>query len=493
MKTGGSSSRSTAHTLSSTPAVPPIRNDSARLGNVTIPQLRHNHTRMQPSIVRSQLVVTPHATGPAAIHIRDGRIERISDFDDVPSGASVDDYGSLVIMAGLVDSHVHVNEPGRTEWEGFVSATRAAAAGGITTIVDMPLNSIPATTSVEALMTKAEAMEGKCAVDVGLWGGAVPGNAGVLGDMVGHGALGFKCFLVDSGVAEFGHLSAKGLDAALGALRDANAPLLVHAELADPIEEARATLDDDVRKYSRYLASRPAAAEDEAIALLYRTCQRQRTRAHVVHLSSSSALALIRQARDEKVPLTAETTPHYLHLDAERIPDGATEFKCAPPIREHANRERLWIGVREEMIQAIVSDHSPCTPELKRREEGDFEKAWGGIASLQLTLPIVWSEARSRGIGWRDISALMSAGPARLAGLDSRKGSLAPGLDADLVVWAPEESFRVDPRSLEHRNKITPYSGEQLFGVIKATYLRGQRIYSDGNHAESRQGTWLRR
>jgi allantoinase len=440
-------------------------------------------------ILRSRNVLTRAGLRPASVHVRGGRIERVGDFDDVPEGAPVDDYGALTIMAGIVDSHVHVNEPGRAEWEGFDSATRAAAAGGVTTIVDMPLNSIPATTSLAALHAKAAAMEGKCRVDVGLWGGAVPGNAGALGEMLRGGALGFKCFLVDSGVPEFGHLDAAILGEALAALRGKGAPLLVHAELPGPLRPLRG----DATTYRAYLESRPPAAEDQAIELLLAEARRAGTPAHVVHLSSAGALDSLRRARDARVPLTAETTPHYLYFDAERIPDGATEFKCAPPIREHHNRERLWAGVKEGLITAIVSDHSPCTPELKRREEGDFDRAWGGIASLQFGLPIVWTEARRRGVGIERLSELMSEGPARLAGIDARKGTLDAGYDADLVVWDPDARFTVTPEIIHHRHNVTPYAGEELFGVVKTTFVRGAKVWDDGAHTANAQGLWIQR
>jgi allantoinase len=421
----------------------------------------------------------------AAIHVKNGRIERIGDYDE--PGDEIVDYGELIIMAGVVDSHVHVNEPGRTEWEGFETATRAAAAGGVTTIVDMPLNSIPPVTSVDAVRAKAAALRGKCRVDVALWGGAVPGNAGQFAAMLDEGVVGFKCFLVDSGVPEFGHLDARGLAEAMDALRKTDAPLIVHAELPGPIDAARAALFGDVGSYRRYLASRPPAAEDEAIALVAEAARRSGARAHIVHLSSAGGLEIVAEAEN----VTAETTPHYLYFDAEGVPDGATEFKCAPPIREHANRERLWKGL-DELI-AIVSDHSPCTPELKKMREGDLEHAWGGIASLQFALPIVWTEAKRRGVPLATIARLMTRGPAELAGLGARKGRLAPGYDADLVVWDPNATFVVTPDIVQHRHKVTPYLGRTLHGVVKATYLRGQKVWDDGRAIGEPVGEWIRR
>jgi allantoinase len=429
-------------------------------------------------ILRSRNVL---GHGPASIHIDGERIARIGAYEDVAE--DVIDYGDLVLMPGVVDSHVHVNEPGRTEWEGFDTATRAAAAGGVTTIVDMPLNSIPPTTSVAALMTKVESMDGKCRVDVGLWGGAVPGNAPQLRDMLRHGALGFKCFLVDSGVPEFGCLDERGLEEALRAMEGSGAPLLVHAELPGPIENAEA--QGDSRSYMRYVASRPHEAEDEAIALVARLANAIGTPAHIVHLSSANALGMIGGQ------VTAETTPHYLYFDAESIPDAAPQFKCAPPIREHDNRERLWRGVRDGVIAAIVSDHSPCTPALKKMHEGNVEHAWGGIASLQFGLSIIWTEARRRGFTLEEVSRLMSEGPASIARLDRRKGKLAAGYDADVIVFDPDAQFVVGEERIEHRHKVTPYAGEQLDGIVRATFLRGRKVWEDGTHIGAPTGQWL--
>lgn len=440
-------------------------------------------------IVRSRNVVTPNGIQPAAIHIHDQLIERIAPFDDVPPGVPLEDYGELTLMPGIVDSHVHVNEPGRTEWEGFESATRAAAAGGVTTIIDMPLNSIPPTTSVAALEAKVLALRGKCRVDVALWGGAVPGNAAQLQPMLDAGACGFKCFLVDSGVPEFGFLDAAGLEEALNALRKTGAPLLVHAELGEYLQP----LDGDLRSYAAYVATRPAAAEDEAIGLVFALARKTKAHAHIVHLSSAKGLEALRLARNTGVALTAETTPHYLYFDAESVPDGATEFKCAPPIRGRANREELWRGIEEGLLIAIVSDHSPCTPELKRMQEGDMARAWGGIASLQFGLPIVWTEAKRRGIAFEKIAALMTTGPAALAGLDQRKGILAAGHDADITVFDRDAPFVVRTEDVQHRHKVTPYAGETLTGVVKATYVRGQKVWQDGLHLGNAFGEWIRR
>ncbi|HEX8172360.1 MAG TPA: allantoinase AllB [Thermoanaerobaculia bacterium] len=407
--------------------------------------------------IRSTRVLLPDGISPATITIDDGRIVSIED------DATADvDHGSDVIMPGLVDSHVHVNEPGRTEWEGYASATRAARAGGITTIVDMPLNSIPPTTTVAALERKQQHARGE--VHVELWGGVVPGNTRELRPMLERGVRGFKCFLVDSGVEEFPHVNEAQLREAARELAPTGAPLLVHAELGEHLHVPHGDPDD----YGTYLRSRPRAAEDAAIELLIRVCRETGARMHIVHLSSASALRLLQNARD--LPITAETTPHYLHFEAESVPRGRTEFKCAPPIREQANREELWRGLRDGLIDLVVSDHSPCTPELKR---GDFMNAWGGIASLQFVLPIVWSGARTRGFTLHDVSRWCSAAPAQLARLEG-KGAIAVGNDADFVVWSPEESFTVTPELIRHRHKTTPYLGAELHGVVHATYVGGR-------------------
>ena len=419
-------------------------------------------------ILRSRNVV---GYGAASIHIEDGKIAAIRDYDSVaPAILPAIDYGDLALMPGIVDSHVHVNEPGRTEWEGFDTATRAAAAGGVTTIVDMPLNSIPPTTSVEALRIKAGAMRGQIRVDTGLWGGAVPGNAGELRAMIEAGALGFKCFLVDSGVPEFGWLDERGLREALEALAGTNRPLLVHAELGEHLHEA----EGDPRSYARYLASRPRDAENAAIALVAKLATN--THAHIVHLSSADALPFIGGN------VTAETTPHYLYFASEDIPDAAPEYKCAPPIRERDNREKLWRALQERRLLAIVSDHSPCTPHLKHLGEGDVQRAWGGISSLQFSLPVIWTAARRRGFTLRDIGTFMSEGPAKLANLDHRKGKLAPGYDADIIAFDPDARFVVDESIIHHRHKVTPYAGDELQGVVRATYVRGQKVWEDGAH-----------
>jgi allantoinase len=431
-------------------------------------------------IVRGLRVLSSEAKepGPAAIHIHHGVIVAISKFDEVPPDVPIFDTGDSVIMPGLVDTHVHINEPGRTDWEGFSTATRAAAAGGITTLIEMPLNSIPATTSVAGLRGKLAAADGKLWVDVGFWGGVVPGNTPELRPLWEAGVFGFKCFLVPSGVGEFPHVNESDLREALPELVTLRASLLAHAEVPGPIERAAAAAAKNLAtQYATWLASRPREAEDDAITLLLRLAREHNARIHIVHLSSASALPLLRQAKAESVAISIETCPHYLAFLAEEIPDGATEFKCAPPIRDRENREALWAALGEGLIDFIVTDHSPCPPHMKRKDSGNFLDAWGGITSLQLSLPAVWTSARQRGYSLWHIAEWMCRGPARLAHLEKHKGSIAIGLDADLIVWNPDATFRVELPRLHHRHKLTPYAGRELAGVVEATFLHGRKVY----------------
>ena len=429
-------------------------------------------------IIRAQRVVLPDAIAPCSIHIRDGRIVDVAGYENVASGVEIVevDDGS-VVMPGLVDTHVHVNSPGRTEWEGFHSATLAAAAGGVTTLIDMPLNSIPPTTTFAGFKAKLDQARGDCFVDVGFWGGVVPGNTAELAPMFAAGVVGFKCFLVPSGVDEFEHVTEAHLREAMPELARLDALLIVHAELPGPIKTSAVS----ARDYQTFLESRPRAAENEAIELMIRLSREFNTRVHIVHLSSADAVPVIRKAQREGVRMTAETCPHYLHFAAEAIPVGATEFKCCPPIREQENREQLWQGLADGTIDLIVSDHSPCPGEMKLRESGDFMKAWGGIASLQLRLPVVWTEAQRRGFSLLDVTRWLCANPAKQVSLDSYKGAIAIGSDADLVIWNPSAQFTVSAPTLFHRHKITPYDGERLSGVVQKTFLRGEKIYDEGD------------
>jgi allantoinase len=431
--------------------------------------------------VRSRRVVLPNGVRAASIIVRDGRIASIGGYDD-PRPEGDMDAGDLMILPGLVDTHVHVNEPGRTDWEGFAHATRAAAAGGVTTIVDMPLNSVPATTTLHGLAAKRQAAEGQCHVDVGFWGGVVPGNAGELEGLARRGVLGFKCFLSPSGVDEFAHVAEADLHAALPILARLGLPLLVHAELPEalcPVDPAA-----DPRAYATWLASRPPAAELAAIDLLVHLAREHHARVHVVHLATAEAVGATRAARAAGVPISVETCPHYLSFAAERIPDGATAFKCAPPIREGRHQDGLWQALADGDIDLVATDHSPAPPSLKCLEDGDFSAAWGGIASLQLGLSAIWSGAAVRGIGMAQVVRWMCEAPAALAGLSERKGAIAPGRDADLVVFDPDAEWTVEPERLEHRHAVTPYAGLGLRGRVRRTVLRGEVVYEEGHFSQ---------
>lgn len=417
-------------------------------------------------------MVTPDGLRAAAVVVRDERIEAVVAFDEVPSGAAIEDVDDLLVLPGLVDTHVHINDPGRDDWEGFDTATAAAAAGGITTLIDMPLNSDPVTTTPAALAAKRASCRGRLRVDQGFFGGLVPGNTDQIEPLAAAGVLGFKAFLCHSGIDEFPNVTERDLRAAMPVLARLGLPLLVHAELVP--SGAPAMDASRPRSYAAWLASRPVAFEVEAIRLLIALCREYRCRVHVVHLAAADALPAIAEAQAAGLPLTVETCPHYLTFAAEEIPDGDPRFKCAPPIRSSDNRERLWAGLRTGLIDTIGTDHSPAPPELKHLDSGDLAQAWGGIASLQLSLPAVWTEARRRGFGPRDLVRWMSQRPAGLVGLTGRKGSVAPGSDADLVVVDPDARFTVDPSALLHRHKVTPYEGRLLTGRVVATYLRGR-------------------
>jgi allantoinase len=429
-------------------------------------------------LIRAPRAVTGDAAEPEqplAVGVTDGRVTAVEPLaGSTLAGRDTLDLGAdEVLLPGLVDSHVHVCEPGNTEWEGFASATKAAAAGGITTLVDMPLDSVPTTVSADALKVKRRAAGGQCHVDAGFWGGVIPGNTPELEPLARAGVTGFKCFLADSGSPDFPPVDARELTGALRVLTGLGLPLLVHAESA---EAATAIGEATGRSYAGYLASRPRGLENIAIAQVIEAARVTGGHAHIVHLSSSDALPMIASARREGVRITAETCPHYLTLTAEEIGDGETASKCSPPVREAANRELLWAGLREQTLGLVVSDHSPCTAQMKEQDSGDFGPAWGGISSLQLGLPLVWTQARSRGIGLAQVAAWMSAAPARLAGLTA-KGKIAAGYDADFCVLAPDESFVVDPGQLHHKHPATtPYAGRRLHGVVHATMLRGQVI-----------------
>lgn len=442
----------------------------------------------------SRRVVTPTGTRAAAVLVEDEKIRGVVGIEQVPSSVPSTNFGDAAILPGLVDSHVHINEPGRTEWEGFYSATRAAAAGGYTMVVDMPLNCLPATTTLAALEAKRAAAAGQCLVDWAIWGGVVSDNQEHIEGLARAGVAGFKCFLIDAGIDGFTMVSESELRAALPQVVRSGLPLLVHAELAGPVEAASRPLErHDWRRFSTYLQSRPDGAELEAIDLLLGLCREYRFRLHVVHLSTSRALERLKKAKAEGLAVSVETCPHYLHFVAEDIADGATLAKCAPPIRDRENREELWRGLREGVIDLIATDHSPCPPEMKRLAEGNFRTAWGGISGLSLALPVIWTEASRRGFGLEDIARWMAEGPARLAGCDRRKGSIAEGYDADLVVVDPEEEFVASEERLYYRHRVSAYLGERLRGAVKKTFLRGKCIFEDGEFRGEPRGRELAR
>jgi allantoinase len=445
-------------------------------------------------------VVTPRGVRRAAVLLEEGpadgsagRIRAVCEVGELPAGTETVDFGDRALLPGLVDTHVHINEPGRTEWEGFASATRAAAAGGYTTLIDMPLNCLPETTTVTALELKRTAAAGQCLVDWAAWGGAVADNQDDILPLARAGVPGFKCFLIYPGCDGFTMIDREQLERALPAIAESGLPLLVHAELAGPIDAAIETLRDaDWRKFSTYLASRPDEAELEAIRLMIRLCRQYGVRIHIVHLASAQALTELNAARAEGLPITAEACPHHLHFAAEDIPDGATLLKCTPPIRGWANREALWNGLRDGSIDLIATDHSPCPLEMKRLDEGRFDLAWGGIASLSVALPVVWTDAQRRGFGLGDVARWMSSAPAALAGFADRIGSLEAGQEANFVVFNPEGEFVVTPDRLHYRHLISPYMGQTLKGIVEATYLRGEAVYRAGEFISPVRGRELR-
>jgi len=454
---------------------------------------------MPPSnlVIRGPRIVLADSIAPAAIHIVEERIAAIRSYESVPAGCElIEADDNSLVMAGLVDTHVHINEPGRTEWEGFATATRAAAAGGITTLVDMPLNSIPPTTTVAGLQEKLTAARGQCFVDVGFWGGVVPGNLSELRALSRAGVVGFKCFLIHSGVDEFPNVTENDLREALPELARLGALLIVHAEVPGPICRAGIPTGTPAAQprpteYATFLASRPRAAEDEAVALMIKLSREFGVRVHIVHHSSADSLAMLKDAKAAGIRITAETCPHYLTFAAEEISEGATEFKCCPPIRERENREQLWSALQSGTIDLVVSDHSPCPPEMKLRESGDFLQAWGGISSLQLRLPVIWTEGRRRGFTIADVARWLCSAPAKLVRLEHRKGLIQVGCDADIIIWNQAKQFRVEGEQLHHRHKLTPYQGRVLNGVVEKTFLRGRKIYDSGEFIGEPRGLFL--
>jgi len=423
----------------------------------------------------SHRVLTPKGERPAAILIQEEKIMDVVSISEIPSDCPVEDMKNDVVMPGLVDTHVHINEPGRTDWEGFETATKAAAAGGITTLVDMPLNCIPVTTTVDALNEKIAATKNQLWVDCGFYGGLIPDNLQNIESLADAGVLGFKAFLSHSGIDEFPNINEKHLREALPIFANKGIPVLVHAEL-----ENGATQSEDHSTYKSFQDSRPKSWENNAVKLLIQLSKEFDARIHIVHLSSADILAEIAQTRNDGYPISVETCPHYLHFSSEHISDGDTRFKCAPPIWESDNKEKLWSGLENGLINFITSDHSPCTAELKNLEVGDFEKAWGGISSIQFTLPVIWTECKTRGYSMDQLINWMSKQPAKFIGKDQQKGQISPGFDADLVCWNPDEKYIIQKEAIHHKNKLTPYEGESLYGVVNATFLRGQKVYENG-------------
>ena len=433
--------------------------------------------------IASQKVLTLEGEKPAAILIKGEKILDVVSIENIPENCPTEDMGNNMIMPGLVDAHVHINEPGRTDWEGFETATKAAAAGGITTIVDMPLNCIPVTTTVDALNQKIIATKDQLWIDCGFYGGLIPDNIQDLESLADAGVLGFKAFLSPSGIDEFPNISEKHLREALHILAKKGIPVLVHAEL-----ENGATSSEENKTYKYFQESRPKSWENNAIKLLIQLCREFNVHIHIVHLSSADILPEIAQTRKDGFPLTVETCPHYLHFSSERISDGDTRFKCAPPIWNGENRENLWAGLEEGIINFITSDHSPCTPELKNLEAGNFEKAWGGISSIQFALPVIWTECKQRGYSLEQLINWMSNQPAKFIGKDQQKGQISPGFDADLVCWNPDKKYIIKKEAIHHKNKLTPYEGESLYGVVNATFLRGQKVYENGQFLGNPKG-----
>ncbi|MHC4829633.1 MAG: allantoinase AllB [Planctomycetota bacterium] len=437
-------------------------------------------------------IVTPGGVRAGAVAIANGRIVGVLEEAEArrtETAHRLEVAVDAVISPGVVDPHVHINEPGRTEWEGFETATRAAAAGGVTTLVDMPLNSSPVTTTLSAFAAKREAARGKCRVDVGFHAGVVPGNQDQLATLAEAGVLGFKAFLCPSGIDEFGRATREVLTLAMPIIAHTGRTLLAHAEIEGP--DGGFGEGANPLAYASYLASRPPTYELRGIRMLLELCEEHACPIHIVHLATGEALHMLREARNRGLPVSVETGQHYLTFVAEQIQDGATAFKCAPPIRDAANRDRLWAGIFEETIDFVATDHSPAPPARKHLEDGRFDLAWGGIASLQLALPALWTEASRRGASLVHLARWLSVNPARLVGLDRRKGSVAPGFDADLVVWAPDRAFVVDPDALHHRHKVTPYAGRELRGVTLQTYLRGALIHDQGTFPGPPQGELL--
>lgn len=436
--------------------------------------------------IYSNRIITPNGIKEAYVLIRKGKILDV--VDELQQGSfHVVDAGNNVVMPGIVDPHVHINEPGRTDWEGFDTATKAALAGGITSLVEMPLNASPVTTTVAAYEQKLKATAGKLHSNSGFWGGIIPGNEKEIEPLIEKGVLGFKAFLTHSGIDEFPNVREEDLRKAMPLLAKHGLPLLVHCELS-----SNQSSISNPKSYINYLSSRPKKWEDDAIALMIKLCEAFNCRTHIVHLSSADSIEQIEQAKNKGLPLTVETAQHYLFFTAEEIPDGATAYKCAPPIREKQNQDALWSALQSGIIDFVASDHSPAPSAMKATESGDFMKAWGGIASLQFALPVLWTAARNRNCTLTDIAKWLSANPSQLAGLKN-KGKIEKGFDADLVIWNPEESFTVTEEMILHRHKLTPYLAKELYGTVRQTWLAGEKVFDEGKILHLNKGEVLNR
>jgi allantoinase len=436
--------------------------------------------------IYSKRVLTPEGIKEATVYIAGGKITDVTE-GKITTGVEVFDAGDSVLMPGLIDSHVHINEPGRTEWEGFETATKSAAAGGITTLVDMPLNSTPVTTTAEAFLEKQESAYGKLFVNCGFWGGIVPGNTNDILPLIHAGVLGFKAFLTHSGIDDFPNVDALDLEKASAFLSKEKIPLLVHAEL-DWEHQGLKALEESPLSYKAFLHSRPKDWEDQAINMMIDLSEAFSLKVHIVHLSSSTSIEQLKAARTKGLPITVETCPHYLFFNAENIPDGDTRFKCAPPIREKANNDLLWQALKDGLIDFVVTDHSPAPPSLKKNDSGNLKDAWGGISSLQLSLPVMWTLMRKNNFSLEDLSRLMSGNVSKFIALDQSKGKIQRGYDADLAIFNPERKFKVKQSMMHHRHKMTPYEGVELYGVVEQTYVAGKKVFDNGSFVSSPPG-----
>jgi allantoinase len=439
--------------------------------------------------IQSKNILTPSGFIDGYVFIEGDKI-----VDVISSNNSIvfpiEEVGECIVMPGIIDPHVHINEPGRTEWEGFDTATKAAAAGGIITMIEMPLNASPVTTTKNNFQIKLDAAKNKLHVNCGFWGGIVPDNLHELEELLESGVFGLKAFLTHSGIVDFPNTSAEHLRKALKILKKYGKPLLVHCEL-DSTHDDLKLLEQNPRSYSAYLKSRPKSWEDNAIKLMIDLCRETAAHVHIVHLSSAKSIEQIRKAKGEGLPLTVETAQHYLFFNAEEIPEGATQYKCAPPIREKQNNEQLWNALLDGTIDFIATDHSPAPSELKEIESGNFKKAWGGIGGLQFSLPAVWTKMKEKNIPMEKILKWMCESPSKLCGLQNSKGKIEKGYDADLVIWNPNEKFIVEEKNIQHRHKISPYLNQELNGVVEQTYVGGEKVYDKGSFLNLNKGKIL--